>query len=108
MDTKQIQKEIKKSVSSKNFIAALSYIWILCLIPLILKRNDRLAQFHGKQGLLLAVIWFFGSLIFWIPVIGWLTALALAVASIFGFFKALQGEMWEMPIIGKYAKKIDL
>ncbi len=108
MDTKQIQKEIKKNVSSKNFIAALSYIWILCLVPLILKRNDKLAQFHGKQGLLLAVLWFFGGLFFWIPVIGWLLALALAAASIFGFFKALQGEMWEMPIIGKYAKKIDL
>lgn len=108
MDTKQIQKEIKKSLSSRNFIAAISYIWILCLVPLLLKRNDKLAQFHGKQGLLLAVLWFFGGLIFWIPVIGWLSALALAAASIFGFFKALTGEMWEMPIIGKYAKKIDL
>ena len=103
-----MEKEIKKNLSSRNFIAAISYIWILCLIPLILKRNDKLAQFHGRQGLLLAVLWFFGGLIFWIPVIGWFTALALAVVSITGFFKALKGEMWEMPIIGQYAKKIDL
>jgi uncharacterized membrane protein len=56
----------------------------------------------------LAVLWFFGGLIFWIPVIGWLAALTLAIASVVGFFKALQGEMWEMPVIGQYAKKIDL
>lgn len=108
MDTKKTLKEIEKKVSSKNFIAAISYVWILCLVPLILKRNDKLAQFHGKQGLLLAVLWFFGGLIFWIPVIGWFAALALAAASVLGFFKALQGEMWDMPVIGKYAKKIDL
>lgn len=101
-------KEIEEYVKSSRFIAAISYLWILCLVPLILKKEDKFAQFHGRQGLLLAVLWFFGGLMFWIPVFGWLMALTLAFVSIYGFFQAIKGEKWEVPVIGKYAKKIDL
>lgn len=104
----QKEKEIGNCVKSSRFIAAIAYLWILCLVPLILKKKDEFAQFHGKQGLLLAVLWFFGGLIFWIPFIGWVVAVILALASIYGFFQALKGEKWEIPVIGKYAKKIDL
>lgn len=95
-------------IKSGRFIAAISYLWILCLVPLILKKNDDFAQFHGKQGLILAVLWCVGGLIFWIPLIGWLIALSLTFVSIYGFFQALKGEKWEAPVIGKYAKKIKL
>lgn len=104
------QKEggIEINLGSSKFIAAISYLWILCLVPLLLKKDDKFAQFHGKQGLVLAVIWFFGGLIFWVPFFGWLLALMLAFVSIYGFFQALKGEKWEAPVIGKFAKKIDL
>ena len=98
----------KKNIDIDNFIAAISYLWVLCLVPLILKKNNEFAQFHGKQGLVLAVCWFFGGLIFWIPFFGWVLALFLTFISIYGFFQALKGEKWEIPIIGTYAKKIDL
>ncbi|MEA3272349.1 MAG: hypothetical protein U9P90_01625 [Patescibacteria group bacterium] len=99
---------MEEEIKTSRFIAAIGYLWILCLVPLILRKKDKFAQFHGKQGLLLAVIWFFGGLIFWIPVFGWLIALGLAFVSIYGFFQAIKGEKWEIPILGKYAKKINL
>lgn len=115
MEEKKVKKIILEATEdiadcavSSRFIAAISYLWIFCLVPLILKKKDKFAQFHGKQGLLLAVLWFLGGFIFWIPIIGWFVAIILAFISIYGFFQAIKGKKWEVPIIGKYAQKIDL
>lgn len=98
----------KKDVEENKVIAALSYLWILCLVPLFLKRNSEFAQAHAKQGLVLFIIEIVGSLVFWIPLIGWLLWLIVVVIAILGFARALQGEYWHMPVIGDLAKKINL
>ncbi|MEK7139512.1 MAG: hypothetical protein AAB817_02325 [Patescibacteria group bacterium] len=95
-------------VSSSNFLAALSYVWILFLIPLLGKRQDPACQWHGKQGLVLFLVEVVGTLVFWIPVIGWALWLVVLLAAIWGFLQALQGNYWAMPVLGKYAKKIQL
>ena len=47
-----IEKD-QKDINRNRHIAAASYIWVLCLIPLLFKRESKFAQFHAKQGLLL-------------------------------------------------------
>ncbi|MBI5144164.1 MAG: zinc ribbon domain-containing protein, partial [Candidatus Omnitrophica bacterium] len=44
----------KEVLEGKPF-AILSYLWILCLVPLILKKENRFAMFHAKQGLVLFI-----------------------------------------------------
>lgn len=49
---------------NENLFAALSYISILFIIPLLFKKDSKFAQFHGKQGLVLfAILYFFKGLI---------------------------------------------
>src|SRR3989339_630004 len=43
----------EQDVEENKTVAALSYAWILCLVPLLGKRNSKFAQFHAKQGLVL-------------------------------------------------------
>jgi len=43
-----------------------------------------------------------------IPFIGWALALVLLVVSIYALVQALQGQWWELPYLGQYAKKINL
>lgn len=95
---------------SKNekIFATLSYCWVLCLIPVFFGKTSSFVKFHAKQGLVLLICWFVASLLSWIPVIGQLAVLILAIAAIFGIKKVLQGEEWEMPVLGKYAKQIKL
>ena len=70
--------EIKKrsvkdqDVEQNRAIAAVGYVSILCLLPLLLKRESAFAQHHAKQGLVLfgcAVALFVIAII---PVLGWL------------------------------------
>ena len=52
------KKEVQdKEVQEGKIYAVIGYLGILCIIPLLLKRDNKFALFHGKQGLVL----FFGE-----------------------------------------------
>lgn len=104
--------QVKKDIEDNKVVAAIGYIGILCLIPLILKPKSKFAKFHGKQGLILVIGWVINFFIGIIPFIGWLLGfiglIALIILSILGILKALAGEYWEMPYLSDYAKKINI
>ena len=93
-----------------RFIAAIGYIGVLCVVPLILKRDSKFSQHHGKQGLVLLIAW----MVLWvgniIPILGqivWLLgSFALIILMILGIINALNGKFWEMPILGSFAKNL--
>jgi uncharacterized membrane protein len=99
---KDLDAEINKN------IAAMSYLWILCLVPLLGKRDSEYAQFHAKQGLVLFGIELLASLFVWFPVFGQLFMLVLLVISVMGVVKTLNEEWWEIPFIYEWSKKIKL
>jgi len=95
--------EEKKSDS--NLMAALSYLWILSVVMLLVKKEDPYVQFHAKQG----VVLFLASIVLWIiPIIGWLLNIAVTIAIIIGFIKAYQGEEYRLPLVADLADKINL
>lgn len=98
----------KKDIDDNKVIACLSYLNLLFLIPLLAKRDSKYCQEHAKQGLVVFVAGLVGSLVFWIPVIGWLAALVFFVVVIVAFIKCLMGEFWEIPLIGQFRHKINL
>lgn len=106
-------KEVKpavdiKDVADNRFVACLSYIWVLFLIPLLAKKESKFCQFHAKQGLVLFLVEVAGSLVFLIPLFGWALFFLVALMAVLGVLKALAGEYWVMPVLGEYAKKINL
>ena len=102
----------KKDIEDNRTVASLSYIFILCLVPLLLKRDSAFAQFHAKQGLTITVAWFAFWVIGIIPLLGWLIgffgSLALLIVSIVGIMKTLNGEAWKIPYVYEYSKKWNL
>ncbi|MFH0923794.1 MAG: DUF4870 domain-containing protein [Candidatus Falkowbacteria bacterium] len=95
-------------IEANKTLAALSYAWILCLVPLLGRRDSKFAQFHAKQGLVLFIIEIIAGLIFWVPLFGQLLMLAIAVVAVMGIIKALNGEWWKIPYIYEWSKKINL
>ncbi|MDP2812464.1 MAG: hypothetical protein Q8O32_02105 [bacterium] len=97
-----------KDIEENKLLAALGYIWVLCFIPLLLKRKSKFSQFHAKQGLVLFIIEIIGTVVFPIPVIGWALFILVILLAILGAKSALDGEYWEMPFFGKLVKKLNL
>ncbi len=98
----------KDDIEKNKNIAVLSYVWILCLVPLLGKRNSEFAQFHVKQGLVLFAVEIIASLFIWFPIFGQLIMIGLLVISVIGIVKTLNGEKWEIPVIYDWSKKISL
>lgn len=92
--------------------AAIAYLGILFLIPLLAKKDNSFAQYHAKQGLVLfaayVIVSFFGA----IPFIGWVVGavvyLLLFILFIMGLINALSGKKKPLPVIGQYGEKINI
>lgn len=104
-----MSNEDKEVLDGKPY-AILAYLWILCLVPLILKKDNKFALFHAKQG----VILFIGELVIGfvgiIPILGWMIlffgTIIFSLLSLIGIVNALLGKYWKMPVIGDIAEKI--
>ena len=121
----------QQMIEEGKIFALLAYLGILCLVPLLAKKDNKFAYYHAKQGLVLfiaEVILFlvlgiggfiigmiasmihgmlgaiFGMLfgLLWLAVV--LGSLAI---SIIGIVQSLNGKYWEIPVLGKYAKKFN-
>ena len=107
--------------------AAIGYISILFLIPLLAARDNAFAQFHAKQAMVLTtgtiiafvVLWIMWFMFAFIPVVGWimcfiiyLVVMALCIGwlvlAVMGFVKALQGEYWRMPLFADLAESVSI
>lgn len=95
-------------VEQNKGIAALSYIWILFLVPLLTKKDSDFAKYHAKQGLVFFIFSTIVGFIVFIPVIGWLLAIFDFVLFIMGLVNALGGKKQPLPLIGKYAEGINI
>lgn len=101
-----------KEIQEGKIFAVLGYLWILCFIPLLFKKENKFALFHAKQGLVL----FIAELALWlisiIPFLGWIIGLlgsiACGILSLIGVIQSLMGEYWKAPLISDYAEKIKL
>jgi len=106
--------DLQKDIEENKAITFLSYLGILALVPLLAKKESKFAQFHAKQGLVLAVavavgVWVSGI----IPFLGWfimapVISIGGIVLMIMGLINVANGEMKELPVIGEFAKKINL
>lgn len=88
--------------------STLSYVlgWISGLVFLLAEKDNKTVRFHAMQSLL-----FFGGLtvISLVPVIGWLlwplVMILGFVVWLMSIYKVYNGEEWELPVVGKMAKK---
>ena len=100
------------TVENDKTMAVLSYLGILVLVPLLLKKESEFNKFHVQQGLVLLVAEIVWSIVWWIfawiPFVGWLIGavgwLVLLYLMIVGIINALNGEKKELPIIGQWGK----
>jgi uncharacterized membrane protein len=105
---------------SPNVAGALAYLLgpITGIIFLVIEKNDQFVRFHAMQSTVLGLAWIVASFVLSvvfgaIPVIGWLFGFLLSIVMAIGgvvlwlllMFKAYQGQEWELPWVGQFARK---
>ncbi len=92
-------------------LAALSYIFFVCIIVLIFSKNNKFVRFHARQALVVFIFevffWFLG---WFIPIIGplfsFIGSLIFFVYSLLGIFASLLGKAIRFPLITSLASKM--
>ena len=91
-------------------LAILSYLSILCIIPLVLKKDNAFVLSHGKQGLVI----FVGEVSVFVIHIAlgtWILSLGTFIfgaLSLWGIIEVLRGRYIKLPIFSDIADKITL
>lgn len=106
-----------------NLAGALSYLLgaITGILFLVLEKESRFVRFHAAQSIGVTVALFavnivlavLGTVLAFIPIIGWLIGLALSLVIGFGSFglwlylmyRAYQGDEWEVPLVGPQVRR---
>ncbi len=92
--------------------AMLAYLWLLCFIPLIFKKEDRFVMFHAKQGLVLFVytliLWLINFIPFIGPVLGFMGFIVWGIVVIVSIIHVMMGRSWKIPFISEFASKISI
>lgn len=100
----------EKSLDSNSLYAVLSYIWILVLIPILMKKDNEFVMFHARQGLILFIVEIGVGIFSIVPVFGpviyTIGMLACAVVALVAIVQVLMGNKWEIPLIGEWARKL--
>ena len=111
--------------SDRTLMLVLSYFGILCLIPLLMKKDDAEVQWHAKNGLsfviaevVLAIAFMIlGFVAGHIPIAGcgiaavmmvvWCVFwIGILVVHIMAIMKAIRGERMRLPVVSDFADKM--
>jgi len=102
----------ESEIKDGKVFAMVGYWVFLCILPLILKKDNRFAVYHGKQGLILFIFLAGGFLFNIIPGLGnvaYRAVLFLYLSlSLWGTVQALGGHYARLPVVSQLAQKIIL
>ncbi|MFZ5800884.1 MAG: DUF4870 domain-containing protein [Candidatus Omnitrophota bacterium] len=108
----QPNSQEEQEIKDGKIFAVLAYLFILCIIPLILKKENRFALFHGKQGLVLFIAEVTAFVIGVLPIIGPVifqsATFLFGAVSIWCIIQVLRGVYLKIPFISNIAEKIVL
>src|SRR3989338_6632955 len=92
----EVIKTLDPDIEEGKIFAAVGYFSILCFVPLFLKRDNKFAQFHGRQALVLFILEAAAAMLAIVPVVGELVFrlawLVFGIFSLAGIVKVLMNE----------------
>ncbi|MDD5561246.1 MAG: hypothetical protein PHT50_03840 [Candidatus Omnitrophica bacterium] len=104
--------EDENIIREGKFFAIISYVSFLCIITLILKKDNRFALYHAKQGLVLFVMEVAAFILSIIPLLGWLIGVfgyaLFFLVSIWGIMQSALGIYCRIPAVTEISEKVIL
>ncbi len=106
--TKTAVKKGTSFLKNQNLMGAAAYLlgFITGIVLLLVEKENKFVRFHAMQSIVVFGVIFVIGLI---PMVGWLVGVVLAPVSFARWlvlmWKAYQGEMYKLPLIGDFAEK---
>lgn len=101
-----------KDTQEGKFFAVISYISFLCIVALVLKKDNKFALYHAKQGLVLFIIEVACFVLIIVPVLGWILrifgSVILTLVSLWCILQALMGNYNRVPVVSEIADQITI
>lgn len=101
---------VKKQGVLSRFLAAISYLGVLCLLPVVLRVKNEYVRFHARQGLILFIAEIVFTLIWVIPFIGWIIGfigwITCFIISLAGLVNGIAGQEWKIPVLYRLTNKV--
>lgn len=101
-----------KVSSTEKLWAMVSYIPLVAVLALLISGESKYVRLHGRQGLLVFLIFFVCIFVYLVPFIGpllgGLVQFALFVLGVFSMYQALIGNWWKIPVLGDIAEMIPI
>lgn len=104
--------------SDRTIMLVLSYLGLLALVPLLMKKDDREVQWHAKNGLAIFGAWVVLCIVYFIiqtflpsvvscgtSLIGCVLSIGYIVVIILAIVKATSGQRFRLPVISDMADK---
>jgi len=102
----------EKEIQEGKFFAVISYISFLCIVSLVLRKDNKFTLYHAKHGLVLFVFEVAAFILSIIPFLHWLMGtfglVIFILISLWGMLQALTGNYSRIPVISDIADKIIL
>ncbi|MFH0917542.1 MAG: hypothetical protein V1830_00230 [Candidatus Omnitrophota bacterium] len=102
----------EQQVREGKFFAIISYVSFLCIITLILKKDNKFALYHAKQGLVLFVMEVVAFILSIIPFLGWLIGIfgyaLFLLVSLWAIMQSALGIYVRIPVVTKISEKVIL
>lgn len=93
-------------IEERYLMAALSYVGVLVLVPLLVRRDDPFVRWHAQQGLVLLAGFVLAIVAAaWVAVVGNVLFALLLFANVIALAQALLGRRWKIPGVGHLAEK---
>lgn len=99
----------QKTISdNERLLAALSYVWVLFVIPFVFGHNKPFVYRHAKNGMFLFVFELILFVVGWVPLLGWIVGfigwLFVFVTAVVGIGHAMGGQDYDLPFLSKFIK----
>jgi uncharacterized membrane protein len=107
--TREHRQPKQAEVLEGKIFAVMAYVWGLCIVPLVFKKDNAFVLSHSKQGLVIFVsvvgVFVLSILFDWILRPG---LFVLGIFSLLGMIESLRGRQMRLPLISDLADKITL
>jgi uncharacterized membrane protein len=92
----------------QNVAGLLCYVgfWVTGIIFLLIETENKYVRFHAIQSIcVFGFLYILYAIFFWVHVFNWIIWAAIFIFWVVLMYKAYQGQMWKVPVAGKFAEQ---